>query len=106
LLQAFIQRWGRREGIDEAYSAACTMNWDTVVLESTDEVPGHHHESAVETAFRERAEAAAGEEAAVNRADPAAASARLALAPASVQAFIQRWAKREGIEAAYVKADK
>jgi hypothetical protein len=53
-VQAFIQRWGQREGIDEAYSAACTMTWDTAVLESTDEVPGHHHESATEAAFREQ----------------------------------------------------
>ncbi len=102
-VQAFIQRWGRREGIDEAYSAACTMNWGTVVLESTDEVPGHHHESAVEAAFRERAEAGAEEE---GKDSPAAKAARLALAPPSVRGFISRWGSRAGIKAAYEHAGR
>lgn len=64
------------------------------LLESTDEVPGHHHETAAEAAFRELAEALPE---VVGWDNP---GERLAAAPPSVSAFIQRWGRREGIEAA------
>ena len=94
-VQAFIARWGRRDGIDAAYSAACTINWESAVLESTDEVPGHHLETNSEAAFREILDAAAQEELAEEDF-----AARLARAPPSVQEFILRWGRCEGIDAA------
>ncbi|GAB4815926.1 hypothetical protein N2152v2_002972 [Parachlorella kessleri] len=94
-VQAFIARWGRRDGIDAAYSAACTINWESAILETIDEVPGHHHETNSEAAFRDILEAAAQED--LVEEDFAT---RLARAPPSVQAFILRWGRREGIDAA------
>lgn len=82
-IQAFIARWGRREGIEGAYTAPTP----TVV-------PASEQEPA---APAQQAQQGSGE----SVEDLAAKAARMALAPAAVQAFIAHWGRRGGIEAAH-----